>query len=72
MAATTIVIVVELDPAGDCPRGTAGVPGGDPVAFHGWLALAETITVLSGAAGSDDDDTGTADAQLTHPQGGTT
>lgn len=47
MSATTILILVELDDAADCPSGSATVPGGEPREFYGWLGLAAAIKALA-------------------------
>ena len=46
MSTATIVIVLDLDAAFDCPRGTAIAADGASRDFHGWLGLASTIEVL--------------------------
>ena len=48
MSDATVVIVLELDPAADCPCGSATVAGGAPRTFHGWLGLAAAIESLTG------------------------
>jgi hypothetical protein len=47
MSTTTIVIVLDLDDAADCPSGSAAVAGGEAREFHGWLGLAAAIKALA-------------------------
>jgi len=61
MGTATIVIVLDLDEAADCPRGTASANGATHP-FHGWLAFAAAIEALTHpkpgatAPGSDEGD----------------
>jgi hypothetical protein len=49
MSTATIVIVLELGEPLDHPRGTAGLPDGEPRPFHGWLGLTAAIESLTEA-----------------------
>jgi hypothetical protein len=49
MASPCLTLVLELSET-DTPSGTARLPGGPRLEFHGWLGLASAITSLANSS----------------------